>query len=62
MPRRRRSRRRRSRLGGARSWRRGPAECLVDPLWTEEYQADLLDVYHRVFDRVDARARWRKDE
>lgn len=22
--------------------------------WTEEYQADLLDTYHRVFDRVDA--------
>jgi beta-glucuronidase len=22
--------------------------------WTEEYQAELLDVYHRVFDRVDA--------
>lgn len=21
--------------------------------WTEEYQADLLDLYHRVFDRVD---------
>lgn len=21
--------------------------------WTEEYQADLLDMYHRVFDRVD---------
>jgi beta-glucuronidase len=23
-------------------------------VWTEEYQADLLDTYHRVFDRVDA--------
>ena len=23
-------------------------------VWTEEYQADLLDAYHRVFDRVDA--------
>jgi beta-glucuronidase len=22
--------------------------------WTEEYQADFLDMYHRVFDRVDA--------
>ncbi|MBL8774994.1 MAG: beta-glucuronidase [Acidimicrobiales bacterium] len=22
--------------------------------WTEEYQADLLDTYHRVFDRLDA--------
>jgi beta-glucuronidase len=22
--------------------------------WTEEYQVDLLDVYHRVFDRIDA--------
>ena len=22
--------------------------------WTEEYQADLLDTYHRVFDRIDA--------
>jgi beta-glucuronidase len=22
--------------------------------WTEEYQAELLDMYHRVFDRVDA--------
>jgi len=25
-----------------------------DQPWTEEYQAKLLDVYHRVFDRVDA--------
>jgi beta-glucuronidase len=22
--------------------------------WTEEYQVELLDMYHRVFDRVDA--------
>jgi beta-glucuronidase len=22
--------------------------------WTEDYQAEVLDVYHRVFDRVDA--------
>ena len=22
--------------------------------WTEEYQAELLEMYHRVFDRVDA--------
>ncbi|MGO4752574.1 glycoside hydrolase family 2 TIM barrel-domain containing protein, partial [Streptomyces sp. 2MCAF27] len=22
--------------------------------WTEEYQTELLEVYHRVFDRVDA--------
>ncbi|MGW4957963.1 glycoside hydrolase family 2 TIM barrel-domain containing protein [Nonomuraea sp. NPDC004186] len=49
-----RSRRSRGRPRGARSWRRGLAECLVDSLWTEEYQADLLDVYHQVFDRVDA--------
>lgn len=27
---------------------------LADSPWTEEYQAALLDVYHRVFDRVDA--------
>ncbi|MEU7748936.1 glycoside hydrolase family 2 TIM barrel-domain containing protein [Nonomuraea sp. NPDC049158] len=27
---------------------------VVPAPWTEEYQADLLDVYHRVFDRVDA--------
>ncbi|WP_062529708.1 beta-glucuronidase [Demequina rhizosphaerae] len=25
-----------------------------DQPWTEEYQADLLDMYHRVFDRVDS--------
>jgi beta-glucuronidase len=24
------------------------------PPWSEEYQADVLDVYHRVFDRIDA--------
>ena len=23
-------------------------------IWTEEYQAELLDTYHRVFDRIDA--------
>jgi beta-glucuronidase len=23
-------------------------------MWSEEYQAELLDVYHRVFDRIDA--------
>jgi beta-glucuronidase len=22
--------------------------------WSEEYQADLLEMYHRVFDRIDA--------
>ena len=22
--------------------------------WTEEYQADLIDTYHEVFDRIDA--------
>ena len=22
--------------------------------WTEEYQAELLELYHRVFDRIDA--------
>ncbi|WP_433518826.1 beta-glucuronidase [Nonomuraea sp. CA-143628] len=27
---------------------------IVPNPWTEEYQAELLDVYHRVFDRVDA--------
>jgi beta-glucuronidase len=27
---------------------------IVPSPWTEEYQAELLDVYHRVFDRVDA--------
>ena len=27
----------------------------VPPMpWTEEYQVELLDMYHRVFDRVDA--------
>jgi beta-glucuronidase len=31
----------------------GLHSVLPEP-WTEEYQADLLDVYHRVFDRVDA--------
>ena len=23
-------------------------------IWTEDYQAELLDTYHRVFDRIDA--------
>ena len=23
-------------------------------MWTEDYQAALLDTYHRVFDRIDA--------
>ncbi|CAM5606272.1 beta-glucuronidase [Streptomyces canus] len=27
---------------------------VVPSPWTEEYQTELLDVYHRVFDRVDA--------
>jgi beta-glucuronidase len=27
---------------------------IVPSPWTEEYQTELLDVYHRVFDRVDA--------
>ncbi len=27
---------------------------VVDTPWTEEYQVDLLAMYHRVFDRVDA--------
>jgi beta-glucuronidase len=27
---------------------------LTDDIWSEEFQADLLDTYHRVFDRVDA--------
>ena len=27
---------------------------VVPQPWTEEYQADFLDMYHRVFDRVDA--------
>jgi beta-glucuronidase len=27
---------------------------MVPSPWTEEYQAELLDVYHRVFDRIDA--------
>ncbi|UQS25180.1 beta-glucuronidase [Amycolatopsis thermalba] len=27
---------------------------VVPQPWTEEYQAELLDMYHRVFDRVDA--------
>jgi beta-glucuronidase len=27
---------------------------VVSQPWTEEYQADFLDMYHRVFDRVDA--------
>src|SRR3954468_9595458 len=31
----------------------GLHSVLPEP-WTEEYQADLLDMYHRVFDRVDA--------
>jgi len=31
----------------------GLRSILASP-WTEEYQAELLDVYHRVFDRVDA--------
>jgi beta-glucuronidase len=33
-------------LGGLHS-------VLAQP-WTEEYQADFLDMYHRVFDRVEA--------
>jgi beta-glucuronidase len=28
--------------------------AVTPSLWTEEYQADLLDMFHRVFDRVDA--------
>ncbi|NUU20778.1 MAG: beta-glucuronidase, partial [Streptomycetaceae bacterium] len=28
--------------------------AVVDTPWSEEYQADFLDMYHRVFDRVDA--------
>src|SRR3954470_22202302 len=31
----------------------GLHSVLPEP-WTEEYQADLLDMYHRVFDRIDA--------
>jgi beta-glucuronidase len=31
----------------------GLHSVLAEP-WTEEYQADFLDMYHRVFDRVDA--------
>jgi beta-glucuronidase len=31
----------------------GLRDILPTP-WTEEYQTELLDVYHRVFDRVDA--------
>jgi beta-glucuronidase len=27
---------------------------VVPEPWSEEYQADFLDMYHRVFDRVDA--------
>ena len=27
---------------------------MVPQPWTEEYQADFLDMNHRVFDRVDA--------
>ncbi|WP_436791556.1 beta-glucuronidase [Yinghuangia sp. YIM S10712] len=27
---------------------------VVDNPWSEEYQVDLLDMYHRVFDRIDA--------
>jgi len=28
--------------------------AVVDTPWSEEYQVDFLDMYHRVFDRVDA--------
>ncbi|GFJ87615.1 hypothetical protein Prum_012570 [Phytohabitans rumicis] len=28
--------------------------AVVDAPWSEEYQAGLLEMYHRVFDRVDA--------
>lgn len=28
--------------------------AVIDTPWSEEYQVDLLDMYHRVFDRVDA--------
>ncbi len=31
----------------------GQRSATADP-WTEEYQAELLDTYHRVFDRLDA--------
>lgn len=31
----------------------GRRSATADP-WTEEYQAELLDTYHRVFDRLDA--------
>ena len=35
--------------------RHAPGSTPLRPvLWTEEYQADLLDTYHRVFDRIDA--------
>ena len=27
---------------------------MVSQPWSEEYQADFLDMHHRVFDRVDA--------
>ncbi|NUS53481.1 MAG: beta-glucuronidase, partial [Streptomycetaceae bacterium] len=28
--------------------------AVVDTPWSEEYQADIIGMYHRVFDRVDA--------